>query len=140
MPTGPERFDERALEFLTDRHLATLATLRDDGTPHVVAVGLTWDPQSGLARVITNIGSQKVRNIERRGHAALTQIDGPRWMTLEGPARVSADADDVKRAEELYSHRYRTPRPNPSRVVIEVTVDRVLGLHTVQRPDPQTSA
>ena len=31
------------LTFLTERHLATLTTLRADGTPHVVPVGFTFD-------------------------------------------------------------------------------------------------
>ncbi len=134
MPTGPAHFDQRALDFLADRHLATLATLRADGTPHVVAVGFTWDPAAGLARVITNAGSQKARNAERTGRAALTQIEGPRWLTLEGAARVTDDPADVARAVELYARRYRQPRPNPQRVAIEVRVDRVLGLRTVQPP------
>ena len=40
------------LDFLSERHLATLTTLRPDGTPHVVAVGFTWDPEAQLIRVI----------------------------------------------------------------------------------------
>ena len=31
------------LAFLTERHLATLTTLRPDGSPHVVPVGVTYD-------------------------------------------------------------------------------------------------
>ncbi len=42
------------LEFLTERHLATLTTLRTDGSPHVVPVGVTYDPATGTARVITS--------------------------------------------------------------------------------------
>ena len=33
----------------------------------------------------------------------------------------------VTDAEQRYAARYRIPRPNPQRVVIEVTVTRVLG-------------
>ncbi|QDQ97369.1 PPOX class F420-dependent oxidoreductase [Tomitella fengzijianii] len=133
MPIGPEQLHPSALDFLADRHLATLATQRADGSPHVVAVGFTWDAAAGLARVITNAGSQKARNAQRGGRAALTQIDGARWLTLEGSARVSDDPDDVARAVELYAGRYRQPRPNPARVVVEVAVDRVLGLQTLLR-------
>lgn len=116
-----------ALQFLTERHLATLATLRPDGTPHVVAVGFTYDPEHRLARVITIEGSQKVRNIDRGGYGALTHVDGPRWLTLEGPATVSRERDRIAEAENRYAARYRQPSENPRRVVIEVTVDRVLG-------------
>lgn len=122
---------DAATTFLTERHLATLATVRADGSPHVVAVGFTWDPETGTARVITSDGSAKVRNAERRGRGALTQIDGARWLTLEGPARVLRDADAVRDAEQRYERRYRPPRVNPRRVVIEVRVERVLGSSTL---------
>lgn len=39
--------------FLDERHLATLTTLRADGSPHVVPVGFTYDVGDGLVRVIT---------------------------------------------------------------------------------------
>ena len=133
MAIGPEQLNVSALEFLATRHLATLATLRADGTPHVVAVGFTWDSGAGLARVITNGSSQKARNVARFGYAALTQFDGPRWLTLEGPAEVLEDEASVADAEERYARRYREPRPNPARVVLQVDVRRILGLQTFQR-------
>jgi hypothetical protein len=37
----PARLTDDVLGFLTERHLATLTTLRRDGSPHVVAVGFT---------------------------------------------------------------------------------------------------
>ena len=61
MALDPTRLPEAMTEFLTERHLATLTTLRPDGTPHVVAVGFTWDPEAQLVRVITWEGSRKAR-------------------------------------------------------------------------------
>ena len=37
------------------------------------------------------------------------------------------DAASVADAVERYAQRYRQPRENPARVVIEISVDRVLG-------------
>ena len=54
MALDPDDLPAAAREFLTERHLATLTTLRPDGTPHVVAVGFSWDAPAGLVRVITN--------------------------------------------------------------------------------------
>ncbi|MGW6378969.1 TIGR03618 family F420-dependent PPOX class oxidoreductase [Rhodococcus sp. NPDC055112] len=130
-PFNPADLPAEAHAFLADRHLATLSTLRRDGTPHVVAVGFTWDPESRLARVITNGGSQKAINAERRGYAAVTQIEGPRWLTLEGPATVRSDPDAVADAVARYAARYRQPRENPTRVVVEIEVRRVMGLGTL---------
>ena len=58
---------------------------------------------------------------------AVSQFDGGRWSTVEGSAVVRAEADVVAEAERRYAARYRRPRVNPERVVIEITVRRVLG-------------
>lgn len=127
MANTTTRLTADAHAFLTERHLAMLTTLRADGSPHVVAVGFTFDPKTHVARVITNGGSQKALNAERGGVAVLSQVDGARWLSLEGTASVSDETDAVRDAELRYAQRYRTPRENPQRVVIEVRVARVLG-------------
>lgn len=116
-----------ALEFVRERHLATLTTLRRDGTPHVVAVGFTWDDESKKARIITSNSSQKALNAGRGGYAAVSSVDGGRWITLEGPATVLTDPETVADAVARYAVRYRRPRVNPKRVVIEIDVQRVLA-------------
>lgn len=116
-----------AADFLTERHLATLTTYRADGSAHVVPVGFTWDAVAGLARVITSGTSQKAANVRRDGRAVLCQVDGRRWLTLEGTARVAADPAAVAEAVERYARRYRQPRENPARVAIEISVTRALG-------------
>ncbi|MGK8522779.1 PPOX class F420-dependent oxidoreductase [Nocardia asteroides] len=131
MPTSTAELSPAALEFVAERHLATLTTLRADGTPHVVAVGFTWDRDAGIARVITNDGSVKVRNVRRSGYAAVSQVDGIRWITLEGPATVLDAPEDVAEAVERYAGRYRVPRENPTRVVIAIQVRRVLSSSTL---------
>jgi PPOX class probable F420-dependent enzyme len=124
----PRVLPETALPFLTEYHLATLSTLRADGSPHVVAVGFTWDGEQTLARVITSGSSQKARNARLPGaRAALCQLEGPRWLTLEGPVQVLDDPESVLDAEQRYTARYRPPRVNPQRVVLQIAVDRVLG-------------
>jgi len=123
----PHDLPAAAREFLAERHLATLTTARADGTPHVVPVGFTFD-SGGLARVITNGGSVKVRNASRvSARAALCQVSGRLWLTLEGPVQVSRNPDDVADAVHRYSRRYRIPRINPERVMIVMTVERMMG-------------
>ena len=127
-PLDLDRPGDALLAFLTERHLATLTTLRADGTPHVVPVGVTVDPATGTARVITSGSSAKARHVrDGRRRVAVCQVDGRRWVTLEGTATVRDDAATVADAEERYAQRYRRPRPNPARVVLEIAVDRVLG-------------
>ncbi|MFF5175947.1 pyridoxamine 5'-phosphate oxidase family protein [Micromonospora sp. NPDC000089] len=123
--------DERVLTFCRERHLATLTTLRADGTPHVVPVGVTVDPAAGLARVITSGGSAKARHVAAAGEAgtpvAVCSVDGRWWLTVEGRAVLRTDPESVADAERRYAERYRQPRPNPERVVIEIAVTRLLG-------------
>lgn len=109
------------LEFVTGRHLATLTTVRADGSPHVTPVGFTWDTDAGVARLICSRGSQKARNVVRNGRVAVCQVDGRSWLTLEGNRERVADA------EQRYAQRYRVPRPNHERVVIVIAVTRLMG-------------
>lgn len=128
MAYDPRDLPAGVLEFLRERHLATLTTLRTDGTPHVVAVGFTWDGDAQLVRVITNGVSRKARNVAAgSARAVVAQVDGRRWLSLEGVPVVSDDPARVAEAVERYASRYRQPSPNPTRVVIEIAVDRVLG-------------
>ena len=120
--------------FLDERHLATLTTIRPDGSPHVVAVGFTWDGDAGLVRVITFAPSRKARNLlvprdraATPARAAVCQVDGGRWLTLEGTAVVTDDPERVAEAVRRYAERYRQPGERTDRVAIEITVDRVLG-------------
>jgi PPOX class probable F420-dependent enzyme len=126
-PTRPT-FGPGLVAFFTERHLATLTTLRADGSPHVVPVGVTFDAATGTARVITSGTSAKARHVrDGRSRVAVCQVDGRVWTTLEGTAVVRADAAAVADAVARYAVRYRQPRVNPARVVLEIAVDRVLG-------------
>ncbi|WP_416984374.1 pyridoxamine 5'-phosphate oxidase family protein [Streptomyces sp. T028] len=132
MTTNPQLLDAAYLAFWRERHLCTLTTPRPDGSPHVVPVGVTYDPERGLARVIADKASRKVRNVlaaESQGaRVAVCQVDGRRWATLEGRAYVRTEPMRVAEAERRYAERYgRTPRVNPSRVVIEIEVGRAMG-------------
>ncbi len=118
---------ESVIEFCRERHVATLTTLRPDGSPHVVPVGFTLDPAAGLARVITDGASMKACNARRGGRAVLSQVQGRRWMSLEGLVHVEDSPVAVKDAEQRYAERYRVPRVNPQRVVLVIALDRMLG-------------
>lgn len=128
----PRQPDPAYLAFWREYHLCTLTTPRPDGTPHVVPVGVTYDPEAGLARVITRKGSAKVANVLAAGPAgarvAVCQVDRARWATLEGVATVHTDPDRVARAVAAYAERYqRQPGPDPERVVIEIALTRAMG-------------
>jgi len=134
MPVTPDDLHARGeefAEFWREYHLCTLTTLRRDGSPHVVPVGCTLDLDTATARVITSGTSRKAVHVRAAGpegaRVAVSQVDRGRWSTLEGLAVVRDDRDSVTDAEQRYAARYRTPRENPARVVIEIALTRVLG-------------
>ncbi len=107
-------FSEVELDYLTeDRRLGRLATVGPDGTPHVVPVGLSYNPRHDSI----DVGgrdferSKKYRDVKRSGRAAIVVDDlasvdpwRPRGVEVRG------------RAEAL-----TTPRPliriHPDRIV-----------------------
>lgn len=129
MALDPASLSPEVVAFVTERHLATLTTLRPDGTPHVVPVGFTWDPEACLARIITFAPSRKARNLLANpgSRAVVCQVDGGRWLAFEGPATVTDDPERVADAVRRYAQRYRQPGERHDRVAIEIAVDRVLG-------------
>jgi PPOX class probable F420-dependent enzyme len=138
MALDPSELSEKVLSFLRERHLATLTTLRAGGSPHVVPVGFGYDPDAQVVRIITFEDCQKVVNARRGGRAAVSQVDGGRWLTLEGTARVVTDEAAVAQAVAAYTERYQAPTERPDRVAIEIAVDRVLG--RAEAPEAQRRA
>ncbi|MBR8744784.1 TIGR03618 family F420-dependent PPOX class oxidoreductase [Nocardiopsis sp. MG754419] len=116
-------------QFWAQRRLCMLASPHPDGTIHQVPVGATYDADAHLVRVISSGTSYKARNLAAHPGArvSLSQVEGRSWCTVEGPARVFDDPERVAEAVRRYAERYREPRENPARVVIEISVERVLG-------------
>lgn len=129
MAIKPSDLTDDAITFLTQRHLATLTTVDSEGRPHAVPVGFTWDPASGLARIITRGGSKKALRLAAAPGSPVTvcQIEAGRWLAMEGTAVVTEDPARVAEAVVRYAARYRQPEESSERVAIEITVERVIG-------------
>ncbi len=129
MALDPHDLSPEVLAFLGEYHLASLTTSRPDGSPHVVPVGFGYDVAAGLVRIITFAPSRKARNLVASpgSRAVVCQVDGGRWLSLEGPAEVTDDPERVAAAVAAYGARYRQPGERADRVAIEIRVDRILG-------------
>lgn len=126
MPRVRDLTDEM-VAFWRERHLCTVTTLRADGSPHVVPLGVVLDVTAGVAWAITSAGTQKAVNLARDPRFAACQVDRARWATLEGEADVLSDPDSVAEAVARYAERYTQPRANPQRVALRVSLSRVVG-------------
>lgn len=123
--------DPAVQDFWIERHLQTLTTVTPQGRPHTVPVAGVLEPGRPLVQILCSRRSRKVRNV-RAAHpgaawATVCQVDGRRWTTLEGTAQILTAPDAITAAERLYATRFRTPRPNPDRVVLTLHVSTVLG-------------
>lgn len=133
MSLEPGNLPQDALDFLAEHHLASLTTLRTDGSPHVVPVGFSYDDATRTVRIITFAPSQKYANALRGGRAVVSQVDGARWLSLEGAVSGTDDPARVALAVQGYAARYRQPGERENRVAIEIAVDRIMG--RAARPD-----
>lgn len=117
------------VDFVTERHLATLVTLRPDGSPHAVPVGFTCREVDGslVLRVITFAPSVKARHAARGGRGSIMQVDGGRWVSFEGSVRLATDDATVADAVAAYATRYRPPKQREDRVVVELVVDHLMS-------------
>ena len=85
-------------EFLAGPHVAALATVRENGRPHVVPVWYVWDGRQFTISSFREL--QKVKNVARKGFAALSIYTTSlpyRQVTVEGTASVGGPLDNVWR-------------------------------------------
>jgi len=81
-----------------------LSTTGPGGRAHAAAVWYLW--RDGEVQIVTGRGSQKHRNIERTGQAAVTWLDDWRYLTAAGP--VTAEPLTREDRYALWAH-YRGP-------------------------------
>ena len=132
--TAPISADVEA--FLSQPHVAALATVRPDGRPHVTPVWLDFDGRDFM--VATFRITQKLQNVSRKGFAALsifTPEPPYRNVIVEGTARVGSPVDNVWR--ERVAIRYLGE--HAGRVYVRETADwDVIAIHI--RPTRWTSS
>ena len=83
-----------------ERGLASVATLRSDGTVHsaVVNAGVTTHPLTGeeVAAYVALGAAMKLRHLRRRPQATVTWRVGFRWQTVEGPVTLIGPDDPLE--------------------------------------------
>ena len=126
MATDPADLTPAALDFMSERHLATFTTLRATGRRTSCRSGSPGMPtRSSPGSSPAGAARRWPRRAGRR--AALSQVDGRRWITLEGTTRVLEDAASVRDAGAAVCRALPRAAPQPQRVVVVLDVDRVLG-------------
>jgi PPOX class probable F420-dependent enzyme len=130
---------EQVRAFMLDgSRTGKLATVRADGSPHVVPVWFTFDDE-GRVVFLTGKGSLKARNMARDPRVAIAVDDEAMpfaWARVDGSAELTADSDELfhwavescrrcvgdDRAEE-FGRRNAVPEE----LLVRVTPTRMLG-------------
>jgi len=91
-------------EFLSEAHIARIATVKKDGSPHVAPVWFLWE--GGQLVIVTYTDSLKVKNLKRDNRVAVViDISDPgKGVIVEGEVTVSTDgiAETTRRVSAKY--------------------------------------
>jgi PPOX class probable F420-dependent enzyme len=130
--------ERRVEEFLKHNHRAVMTTLKSDGTPHSVVVGV------GLVDGrLWSSGTQKrvrTKHLRRNNRATVLILgrDNPySWMAIESRVTILDGPDAVDQNQALYEvltggppenlEEYRRAMVDEQRLIFEFSIDRTYG-------------
>jgi PPOX class probable F420-dependent enzyme len=119
--------DEQARLF-KEPNLATVATIRRDGSAQLTPVWIDWDGQNVVFN--TAEGRAKPRNI-RRNPAVSVQVvdrnDEYRWVSVTGSAEIEEEGADehINELSRRYRGRDYDLTPGQQRLIVRVKPERV---------------
>lgn len=97
--------DQQVSDFVAQRNVGSLATLKRDGRSQLSNVSYAYDAKSGLVRMSLTDDRAKVKNLRRDGRASLLvqSSDGWTYVVVEGEVTLTepASAPDDATADEL---------------------------------------
>ena len=123
---------------LSGSRTGKLATVRADGSPHVVPVWFTFD-DAGRAVFLTGVGSLKAKNMRRDPRVSIgvdVQEMPYAWARLDGIASLVADSDELlhwatescrRYVGDDLAEAYGRRNAVPEELVVFVTPTRLVG-------------
>jgi PPOX class probable F420-dependent enzyme len=119
--------DEQA-QLLKEGHLATVATIRPDGSAQLTPVWVDWDGENVL--VNTAEGRVKPRNCRRRPVVSVQVVDRDndyRWLSVTGPAEIVVDGaeEHINELAHRYVGRDFSYVPGEKRLILRIKPERV---------------
>lgn len=126
MPIDPARLAS-AVPRLEHEQNIWIATTRPDGRPHLVPIWFIW--HAGKIWISTPRTSQKVRNLAKDPHIALSLEDGVNPVIFEGTAAVRQEPPWPDELAPLFDKKYGWDfRSDDSSeyILIEITPERMI--------------
>jgi PPOX class probable F420-dependent enzyme len=122
------KLTEGQADLFKGKNLATVATIRRDGSPHLTPVWIDWDGQDVLFN--TAEGRAKPRHIRRNPVVGVEVIDGHdpyRWVSVTGPAEIVEEGavEHIQELSRRYTGRDFSLRADQKRLIVRVKPERV---------------
>ena len=125
------RLNEQQAQLFLDKNFGALATIREDGTPHVTPVWVDYDGEHVVFNTAT--GRAKWRHMRRdpRVTIEVTSMEDPyEYVTVIGTAELE-ESEEANRHIDKLSEKYtgnpkfQSHKPNERRVIVRITPERV---------------
>ena len=123
--------EEQAQLFL-DKNFGALATIREDGTPHVTPVWVDYDGEHVVFNTATGRAKWKHMLRDPRVTIEVTSMENPyEYVTVIGTAELE-ESEEANRHIDKLSEKYtgnakfQSHQPNERRVIVRITPERVL--------------
>jgi PPOX class probable F420-dependent enzyme len=122
------KLTEGQADLFKGKNLATVATIRRDGSPHLTPVWIDWDGHDVLFN--TAEGRAKPRHIRRNPVVGIEVIDGHdpyRWVSVTGPAEIVEEGavEHIQQLSRRYTGRDFDLRADQKRLIVRVKPERV---------------
>jgi hypothetical protein len=106
LPEGPDRLMpwSWAKQRLEGSHNYWLATVRQDGRPHLMIIWGLW--HEGVFYFSTGSRSRKARNLESNVHCVIGTEQAHEAVVVEGVAEKLRDVEQLKELLSLYQRKY----------------------------------
>ena len=127
------KLNEKQAKLFTDRNWGVIATIREDGSPHVTPVWVDYDGEDVL--VNSARGRTKVDNIARDPRATVTVLPAEDqqsgYVMVSGPASIEDEGArehiDMLAKKYLGEDKYPYLGPGERRVIIRIHPEIVDG-------------
>ena len=121
--------DDKARKFLEQPFVATVTTLRPDGSPHSTIV---WVDANGGLSFNTATGRAKERHLRRDPRISLLVVDPEntyKWVAVSGKAELTTDGadDQIDKLAKKYlgKDEYTSRKPGEQRVTVRIHAEHV---------------
>jgi PPOX class probable F420-dependent enzyme len=117
--------------FIADNpYVATVTTLREDGSPHNTIVWI--DAEDGTVTFNTAVGRAKERHLRRDPRVAVTVVDPQntyKWLSVSGRAELTTDGadDQIDKLAKKYlgEDKYPWRSETEQRISVKIRPDQV---------------